>query len=48
MNLARLPTRRLRALYRITKHQTKGARPFFADPRAMIALRQELIRRETT
>ena len=46
MNLARLPTATLRALYCIAKHPTKGARPFFADPRAMIALRQELQRRD--
>ena len=46
MSLARLTTRRLRALYRIAKHPTRGARPFFADPRAMIALRQELQRRD--
>lgn len=46
MNLARLPTATLRALYRIAKHPTKGVRPFFADPKAMIELRQELTRRE--
>ena len=46
MTLARLSTATLRALYRIAKHPTKGARPFFRDPRAMIALRDELRRRE--
>ena len=46
MNLDHLPTATLRALYRIAKHPTKGARPFFAAPRAMIALRLELTRRE--
>ena len=43
--LDRLSTRHLRALYRITKHPTKGARPFFADVHAMIRLRQEAARR---
>ena len=46
MDLARLKPATLRALYRIAKHPTKGVRPFFADPRAMIELRQELTRRE--
>lgn len=40
--LACLTTRHLRALYRIAKHPTRGAHPFFRDPKAMIALRKEL------
>ena len=46
MNLARLKPATLRALYRIAKHPTKGVRPFFADPRRMIALRQEMENRD--
>ena len=46
MNLARLATRHLRALYRIAKHPTRGAYPFFRDPKAMIALRREMERRD--
>jgi hypothetical protein len=38
----------LRVLYRIAKHPTKGVRPFFKDPRAMIALREEIARREVS
>jgi hypothetical protein len=45
MQLQRLSTQTIRTLYRIAKHPTKGAWPFFADPRAMIALRDELARR---
>ena len=45
MTLARLKPATLRALYRIAKHPTRGARPFFADPKRMIALRQEVERR---
>lgn len=45
MNLARLSTRHLRALYRIAKHPTRGVRPFFVDARAMIELRKEVERR---
>ena len=33
-------------LYKIAKHPRKGAYPFFRNPKAMIALREELIRRE--
>lgn len=47
MNLSRLSLQALRTLYRIAKHPTKGARPFFADPKAMIELRQEIDSRET-
>ena len=46
MNLARLTIHHLHALYRIAKHPTRGAYPFFRDPKAMIALRQEVSRRE--
>lgn len=46
MNFAAMPIDRLRALHRIAKHQTKGVRPFFTDPRNMKALREELERRE--
>lgn len=45
MNFERLTTRHLLALGRIAKHPTKGVRPFFADPKAMIALRKEIERR---
>lgn len=38
--LDRLSPATLAVLYRIAKHPTKGARPFFRDPKAMIALRQ--------
>ena len=48
MNLARLPTATLRTLYRIAKHPTKGARPFFKDPKAMIALRAEVEKHEVS
>lgn len=47
MNLAALSADTLLVLYQIAKHPTKGARPFFADPRMMIALREEIARRET-
>ena len=46
MNLARLKPATLRAHYRIAKHPTKGVRPFFADPKCMIALRQEVESRD--
>ena len=46
MNLTAVSTAHLRALHRIAKHQTKGVRPFFTDPRNMRALREELERRE--
>ena len=46
MNLTAVSTTHLRALHRIAKHQTKGVRPFFTDPRNMKALREELERRE--
>lgn len=46
MNFAAMPITHLRALHRIAKHQTKGVRPFFTDPRNMKALREELERRE--
>ena len=47
-HLRKMPTAALRVLYRIAKHPTKGAWPFFRDPRAMIALRKEVERRETS
>lgn len=46
MNLSHLSTPALLALYRIAKHPTKGARPFFTDARAMIELRAEVERRK--
>lgn len=45
MNLVRLKPKTLRTLYRIAKNPTKGARSFFKDPSAMIALRAEVERR---
>ena len=38
--LTKLKGATLRTLHRIAKHPTKGVRPFFTDPRAMIALRR--------
>jgi hypothetical protein len=43
--LERLSTKTIETLYLIAKHNEKGARPFFANPHAMIALREELSRR---
>lgn len=40
-----LSTETLRVLYTVAKHPAKGARPFFRDPKAMIALREEIERR---
>lgn len=40
------PTNRLLALYRVAKDKTKGAYPFFRDPYAMIALRNEVEKRQ--
>lgn len=42
MNLSRLDTRHIIALYRVAKTR---AYPFFRDPKAMIALRHEYERR---
>lgn len=42
--LDRLTDKAIRTLLRIAKQP--GARPFFRDPRAMIALREEARRRE--
>jgi hypothetical protein len=39
--LDRLSDEQARALVRIAKHPTKGARPFFRNPHAMIALRDQ-------
>ena len=44
--LGSLSLNALQALYKIAKHPKKGAYPFFRNPKAMIALREELIRRE--
>lgn len=41
MKLSDLSDKTIRTLYRIAKNSTKGARPFFVDPRAMVALREE-------
>lgn len=43
--LRRMPTRTLETLMRRAKDPKGGLRPFFAHPRAMIALRGELARR---
>lgn len=43
--LASMPTEHLRMLHRIAKAPDKGLRPFFADARNMIDLRDELTRR---
>lgn len=48
MPLSRLSLQALRTLYRIAKHPTKGVRPLFADPKAMIELRLEIADRETS
>lgn len=45
MEFSEWTTKRLQALYRIAKSQTKGAYPFFRDPHAMIALRNEVEKR---
>lgn len=44
--LARLSTKTLTVLYDIAKQRRGGVRPFFRDPRVMIALRDELMRRK--
>jgi len=39
--LERLSDKTLARLFRIAKHETAGARPFFRAPKNMIALRNE-------
>lgn len=43
--LARLSDKTIRTIHRIAKAKNKGLRPFFADPHAMIELRNEKERR---
>lgn len=38
--LSRPKPEHLRALHRIAKHKERGLRPFFANPRNMICLRE--------
>lgn len=44
-DFASWPTHLLRALYRVAKDKAKGVYPFFRDPHVMIALRQEVEKR---
>lgn len=43
--LTRVPDDQIERIYAAAKDRKKGLRPFFADPRAMIALREERARR---
>ena len=45
--LDRLKPATLAVLCRIAKHPTKGARPFFRDPKSMIALREAAQKEKT-